>query len=115
TDILQVSYRGTQAKDCRIILTAVIESYQSFLGESARNISEETVRLISKAKDSLLTQLQRKEESYRRFRQESPLHWDNEKGNNIHQARLNQIEATRSQLLVQYSQTKAQLQVSVCQ
>jgi len=88
----------------------VIESYQSFLGESARNISEETVRLISEAKDSLLTQLQRKEESYHRFRQETPLLWDNEKGNNIHHARLNQIEATRLQLLVQYSQTKAQLQ-----
>jgi len=108
-NVLEMKFQGPDPLECAQVLKAVIESYQSFLGETAQNISKETVQLITEAKDSLLTHLREQEAQYRKFRQDAPLLWNKDKGTNIHQARLTQIEAARSELLLAYTQTKAQL------
>lgn len=109
--ILDLTYRGTDSESCFTILKAVINSYQSFLGESSQNVNEETARLITDAKDNLLQQLGQKEAAYRQFRQDAPLLWNGngEAAENIHQSRLSMIEGLRSQLLVNRTQTKAQI------
>lgn len=110
--ILDLTYRGTDQQSCATILKAVISSYQSFLGKTHENVNEETVRLITDAKDSLLKQLSEKETIYQQFRQDAPLLW-NAKGDaaqNIHQSRLEEIEGIRSGLLISRTQTRAQIQ-----
>lgn len=109
-DVLELRYAGTDPQDCAEVLNAIIETHQTFLGETAQSISKETLDLIAEAKDSLLTQLRNEEDEYRRFRQESPLLWREGAGRNIHQARLSDIEEARSELLLAHTQTKAQLQ-----
>jgi len=109
-DVLQLKYHGTDPDECAKTLNAVIDSYQKYLGETARSVSKETLDLITEAKDNLLIQLRQKETEYRKFRQESPLLWNKHEGTNIHQARLTQIEAARSEVLLNHTQTKAQLE-----
>lgn len=110
--ILDLTYRGTDPASCTKVLDAVIDSYRSFLGKSHENVNEETMQLISDAKDSLLKQLGEKEAAYRLFRQEAPLLWNGngEAALNIHQARLAAIEASRSELMIARTQTKAEIQ-----
>ena len=72
-NIMGISYECTQAQDCPTILSAVIDSYQNFLGETYQNSGEETVKLIRQAKDVLQTQLSEKETTYRKFKQTAPL------------------------------------------
>ena len=89
----------------------VANAFQTYLGDSRQNLSKETVDLIRQARDTLMKQLEEKESNYRRFRETSTLLAAGSKeAINIHAARLSQVEATRSQLLVQRSQTKAELQ-----
>lgn len=109
-DVLELRFTGTHPQDCAKVLDAVIENYQKFLGDTAQSISKETLDLITEAKDSLLTQLRKEEDAYRRFRQESLLLWHEGEGTNIHQARLSDIEEARSEVLLAHTQTKAQLQ-----
>ena len=108
--VLDLSFACGSATDCQSVLQAIIASYEDFLKETHNNISKETVELITQAKETLLTELQRKENAYREFREAAPLIWTKEGSFNVHQARLNQIEATRSGLIISRSQTKAQLQ-----
>ncbi|NQT16037.1 MAG: polysaccharide biosynthesis tyrosine autokinase [Planctomycetes bacterium] len=109
-NVFVLEYSGLDAADCEKVLNAIVQSYQDFLGETYQDFSKETVALITKAKDELHRQLTEKEAAYREFREESPLLWKGEDGGNLHEMRMGEIEATRSQVLVDISQTKAQIE-----
>lgn len=108
TTILTLTYKGGDAQDCATILNGVIKTYQDFLGENYHNFSDETVQLISQAKDVLLKQLTEKEANYRKFRQDSPL-WRGASGSNLHESRLSEIEQHRSRVIVEQAQTKSRI------
>lgn len=109
-NILDITYPGSVADECPKVINAVIESYQEFLQESHQNVGKETVDLINQAKETLLSELAKKEAAYREFRQTAPLIWTKEGTLNVHRARLANIEGARSSLIISRSQTKAQLQ-----
>ena len=108
-NIIDLTYEGPDPRDCATVLNAIIESYEGFLGDTYQDFSEETVRLISDAKDVLDKQLREKEAAYRKFREESPLLWKGEEGVNLHEARMVRIEGARSQTLVNNANTRAQI------
>ncbi|MGD0900439.1 MAG: polysaccharide biosynthesis tyrosine autokinase [Thermoguttaceae bacterium] len=107
--VVTLTFKGAEAEDCPKVLDALLTTYQAFLGETYQNSSEETAQLISQAKDVLLKQLQDKEEVYRNFRQNAPLLWKGDLGANLHESRMAEIEATRSHLMVEQSQTKSKI------
>lgn len=109
TSVLTLTFRGGNDQDCPKILDAIVKTYQEFLGENYQNYSEETAQLITKAKDELLDQLQKKETAYQEFRQKAPLLWKGDAGANLHESRMAEIEANRSRLMVAQSQTRAKI------
>lgn len=109
-NVFVLSYEGMEPSDCPKVLDAIFHSYQESLGETYRTFSEKTLALISKAKDELDGKLTEKEAAYRRFRLESPLLWTGEEGANLHESRMAEIEAARSEVLVESSQAKAQIE-----
>ena len=109
-NVLDITYSGNNADDCPTVINAVIESYEEFLQESHQNVGKETVELIGQAKETLLSELAKKEDAYREFRLTAPLIWTKEGTLNVHRARLGNIESARSGLIISRSQTKAQLQ-----
>jgi capsular exopolysaccharide synthesis family protein len=54
--------------------------------------------------------LSEKETGYRQFRQESPLLWVGREAANLHEARMAQIEKSRSELLVQSAELKGRIE-----
>lgn len=109
SNIVGLTFKGSDPDDCAKVLSAVFDSYNEFLGNAYQDRTKETADLISQAKDVLLKQLGEKEEAYRKFRQEAPLLWKGSEGSNLHEDRMAKIEAARAEVIVQVSQTKSRL------
>jgi capsular exopolysaccharide synthesis family protein len=109
-NVMDMRYEGFNQRECAAILDAILKTYQEFLGETYRDFSEETWQLISQAKDVLAKQLSEKETAYRQFRQESPLLWVGREAANLHEARMAQIEKSRSEVLVQNAELKGRIE-----
>ena len=105
-NIINLSYRGPVAEECGKILTAIIESYQDFLDVTYRNVSEQTLELITKARDVLKRDLADSQKEYQKFRMHSPLVWRSKEGNSFHQERVAGIETKRSQLLIRQAELR---------
>ena len=100
-NVLTISFAGRDPYDCQKVVQAVISTYQDYLGETYQSVSQETVQLITQAKDDLDLQLLDLGQKYNKFREEAPLLWRGENGENIHAVKLHNIEAARSKLVVQ--------------
>jgi capsular exopolysaccharide synthesis family protein len=112
-NVMLLSYEGVNAEDCQTVLNALIHTYQQFLGETYQNANEEVMRLISQAKDVLHKQLTEKEAAYRKFRQESPLLWNNGSAANLHEQRLAEIEKSRSQAIIECAQLEGRIETLI--
>jgi succinoglycan biosynthesis transport protein ExoP len=70
--ILQIKYRSTNVVDAMTVVKAIIRSYQDFLGETYQSVSDDTVRLMTEAKDELGAELKKKRDELRKFIKEAP-------------------------------------------
>jgi capsular polysaccharide biosynthesis protein len=71
SNIIVLTFRGSVAEDCGKVLAAILESYQEFLDITYRNVSDQTLELITKARDMLKRDLSESEDRYLKFRQGS--------------------------------------------
>ena len=81
-------------------------SRYDFLVETYRSVDEETVKLITEARDVLQKDLARKAKEYQEFRQNAPLLTRGKDGATIHQETLSSLQSARSALRLR----KAKLQ-----
>ncbi len=108
-EILELSYTSADQEDCQKILAAVVSAYQKYLHDVSAVLSSDALTLITEAKDKLLVELDRKEKEFRQFRETSRLRFTGELGENVHKQRIPQLEGSRSQLLIDRSNVKAEL------
>lgn len=109
-EILNLKYTGKVSNDCERILNAVIGSYRKFIEDQQRTSNDKTLQLINEAKDKLLVDLDRKENEYQRFRDQVTLLGSGTDGQSVHQQRLSMIEGSRSEIMIERSRTRAQLE-----
>jgi polysaccharide biosynthesis transport protein len=109
SNVLELSFRGGVAGECAAVLNAVIESYKDFLDETYRNMSDDTLALVTRARDVLQKDLAEKEEAYRQFRKTTPLLWKGKDGTSLRQDRLVEIESKRSALVLRRAEIEGQL------
>jgi succinoglycan biosynthesis transport protein ExoP len=103
SNVLDLAFRGKKASECVTILNAVMESYKDFLDETYRSTSEDTLKLVTEARDVLQKSLNEQELAYRKFRKETPLlmlRGTKEGGANLAQERLSNIEFKRTALAI---------------
>jgi capsular exopolysaccharide synthesis family protein len=98
TNILILSYTCSEAKDCEKVLVAIIDSYKDFLEATYKDISAETVDLVTKARGELVKEFKEKEEAYNKFRLQAPHLIKRKDGGNLRQERLAALEINRLQL-----------------
>ena len=109
SNILNLSFRGPGAEDCAKVVSAVIESYQEFLDVTYRNVSDQTLDLITKARDLLNKDLADCQKRYEEFRRNSPMLWKAKDGTNIYLERVTAIEGQRSKLLIHEAEARERL------
>jgi hypothetical protein len=107
--ILVLTLRGASADDGRAILSGVIAAYQEFIERTYSSPSEQTLELLTKARDLLHKDLAQAEERYLKFRQDSPVLFTNAAGVNFEAERLAILQRRRTELLIR--RTEAQLAV----
>ncbi len=110
TNILNLTFRCSQNEECGKVLNAVITSYKDFLEETYKDVSDETVKLITQARDVLEKELGEKEAAYVDFRKKCPPLWKSKDGINLSQARLADIEAKRSLVQMRQAEIHGRLQ-----
>lgn len=107
--IMSLAFQGPIAEECPVIVQAILESYRAFLDETYRGMSNDTLRLITEARDLLKNDLQRNEDAYVEFRQQSPLVARGTDEVNPLQDRLAAIETRRTDLLLRRAEIEGQL------
>lgn len=110
SNVLQLAFRGPVAEECGVVINSVLNSYQHFLDETYRDASEDTVKLITQARNVLDTDISDLEKRYRDFRENSPLvSYGKDDANNPLYSRLALIESQRSTLLMRQVQLESDL------
>lgn len=109
--VLSAKFRGPYADDNVAVLEALVKEYQTYLGKTFSNTSEEAVELITRARDEIGADLAEMETKYQEFRKNAPLFWKGKESLNLHQDRLAKIEESLTELAQRYTETKARLQV----
>lgn len=109
SNVLQLAFRGPVAKECGVVINSVLNSYQQFLDETYRDASEDTVKLITQARDVLDKDISELEKDYRKFRENSPLVSYGKDDANPLYSRLAMIESQRSTLLMRQVQLESDL------
>jgi capsular exopolysaccharide synthesis family protein len=110
-NVLNVSYRGSEKTECPKILNAVLDSYQTSLGEDSKEGSQQTLELFRHVSEVLDKQLQQLEADYNEWRKSAPLIFSgNREGVNPHYARLTDIEHARSKGRLKLSEIRAHVQ-----
>ena len=96
--VITLQFRHTSAEDCQLILTALVESYQSFLSTTLQRPVDEALALIQQARDDIASELHGSRARYRDFREQAPLFWNGVDRLNIHQARLEKYESALAEV-----------------
>src|SRR5262245_8389424 len=63
-EVMIVTFRGTDADDCKKVLDAVVASYKSFLKETYCDVNAETLKSLEKTKEEVQKDLKAKEASF---------------------------------------------------
>ena len=110
-NIVYLAYRGPVADECGKILTAIIESYQEFLDIKYRNVSDQSLDLITKARDVLSKDLKQAEEKHRSFllNAKTPLFMRNKDGGNLTLDRMGELEKRRSLQIIRMEELKERI------
>jgi capsular exopolysaccharide synthesis family protein len=108
-NILNLSYRGQVANECGTILNAVIAGYKDFLEETYKNVSDDTLKLITEARNVLRDDLGKKEKEYRKFKETAPLLWRGKDAANPYLEKFANIESKRATLLVRQLELQGRL------
>jgi succinoglycan biosynthesis transport protein ExoP len=109
SNILYLSCRTGVPETCPAVLGAVIDSYNDFLRTSSRGPNQETLKLITQARDALEKDLMAKEAAYREIRKQAPLSSKGREGNTVLQQRIFDLDAKRSALRVRQAEIEAAL------
>ena len=109
-DIIRFTFSSGSREDCPKVLEAVIDAYRDFLGETYENVNEETIELITQAKDVLDRQIDETKREYQNFKEEAPLLYLGGEGQNVHESRLSKIEDMRSGMVVENWRAQAQIE-----
>ncbi|MCS6976312.1 MAG: polysaccharide biosynthesis tyrosine autokinase [Gemmatales bacterium] len=109
SNILYLSYQGAVPEDCAAVINAIVDSYREFLDETYRSMSNETVELITQAKNYLQKDLKDKEEAYRQFRERSPVLLKGKSGLGVGHERIASLENRQAAILVRKAELQAKL------
>jgi uncharacterized protein involved in exopolysaccharide biosynthesis len=105
--VIALTYRGPSADDGVKVLSAILESYQEFLEVTYRNVSDETLEAMAKARDIIGKDLSSAEEKYLKYRQDAGLTPEIDKG--ISAERIHALERKKTELLIRQTDLRTEL------
>jgi capsular exopolysaccharide synthesis family protein len=108
SSVLVISFEGSDPEDCSAIINNVIRSYQAYLGAAYKSVANDAYELLRKAGDDLNADLREKEGLILAMHQNAPPGVSG--GTNIHQTRMDAIEAERAGMQIRKGRLSTQLE-----
>jgi capsular exopolysaccharide synthesis family protein len=108
-NIINLTFAGPDPGDAEAVLNAVVDSYRDFLDETYRNVSDNTLDLITRAGNLLRTDIAEKERKYREFRRASPLLLRGADGATVHASRVLELQRKETGLLERAAELRERL------
>jgi uncharacterized protein involved in exopolysaccharide biosynthesis len=108
-NLFKLSYRSSDADDCRVVLAALLASYKESLEKKHEAVAGDTVELIVHEQENVRKELAAQESEYRSFREKAPLLGKSRDGLELRQEGLRNIQAKRSALLLQKVEVEGQI------
>jgi len=99
-NLVALSFKGSQADDCPVVLHAILEANQRYLASVHAAETSQAVKTVLNARDSIEQQLGRQEQAYADFRNAHPLVDKGTAGTSPLQHRLDDLQSRRSALIV---------------
>jgi succinoglycan biosynthesis transport protein ExoP len=111
TNILTVMFNGPVADECPRIIEGVIESYQGFLNDTYKSVSDKTLDLIIQAQQTLAEKVEKQQQAYQDFRLKNPfvMFQGTSGSRSVYADRLGKIEAKRTELNIKVGEMRDQL------
>jgi len=92
SEVLTLTYRGTNPDDCAEILSGVLESYDSFLSKGKKDVGLQIKDWLTEANDEVKAELEQKTKAHAEWKQTSMLDLLDEDGTNSYQQRQLALE-----------------------
>lgn len=108
--LINLAYRGATPDETRLVLQAIIDSYQQFLKETEQYDTNDIRQLFLQWRDDLQKQLAEKQDAYQELRKNAPAWlWASGEGVQLAQQRLAEIAAERLAHQVRQTEIREQL------
>jgi succinoglycan biosynthesis transport protein ExoP len=109
--VLDIEFRHTDAVESKLVLAAIVKSYQQFLNEKFQDVNKEAAKLIQGASVELAAELDKMQAEYQRFREQSPILFNGEENTNIHRAHYEAAAAELGSLSLKLTESRSRLEV----
>ncbi len=109
--VLRARFWSNNPEDASIALSAIFNSYKSYVETQGQDSSEQAVELIKEAQKSHERELLEADEAYRKFVQSVPVLLDGDKVRDIHKERLADMETELNTVRSKLSESTSRLQV----
>jgi capsular exopolysaccharide synthesis family protein len=110
SNIVNLSFKGPVSDDCPRVLNALIETYRDFLDQAYLSANDQTLSLITQAREFLKKDLDEARAKHRKFRADSQILWQNKDGVSVPQERFHEIETQRTALLKSRAELKGKIE-----
>ena len=108
-DVLTIAFQGNNPEDCQKIVKSVVDAYGEHLSSKSAGLGKDISKLVARANDELLGQLNNMEAEYADFRRDAPVMWKEGAAVNLHNERQIDLESRRKELIIEKSITEAKL------
>ena len=109
--IFRVDYQAGDREETDRLVTALVASYEQFLGATSQKNSGTVIKLISKARDDLGKELKELEDQYLEFRRTNSNVIVGQEGHSFWASRLLRWDQAANEAMVKAVQLKTQLEV----
>lgn len=92
SEVLTLSYRGTNPEDCATVLDNILQAYDNFISQGKEDVGEQIKLWLAEANDEIKTELELRTREHAEWKQTSKLDMLDEDGTNSYQQRQLQIE-----------------------
>lgn len=108
--VLNLHYTGENPEACQRIVQSIVQSYQNHLNSIYDDVSGQTLRLITKARDDLHQQLVNKEAAYLEFRKDAPIfNSASAESKTLHEGSLMELAKSRAGIYVKQAELQAHI------
>lgn len=107
--VINIAFRHTDAEDCKLVASAVLNQYQAFVKTKFQNVNEKAIGLIDDARKELEEEIKELDQEYASFRVDAPLLLGTDGGTDLHTQRYEELAVEASALTLQIEESSGRL------